>query len=124
MLGGVDAKVKSEFWRCAAASIRKGQKAACAVSPPAWARMARIEQRSVPAALSHAVCLVYLQHRVRAPQPHLSGPQVNVRVLELDTIVGVPEINGARSKGAKEEMAMVTDEGTSGVDDVGLLEVA
>ncbi len=77
-----------------------------------------------PTALSHAVGLVHLRHRVRAPQPYLSGPQVNVRVLELGAIVGVPEINSARSKGAKEEMAMVTYEGASGVDDVGLLEVA
>ncbi len=77
-----------------------------------------------PAALSRAVGLVHLWHRIRAPQPHLSGPQVNFRVLELGAIVGVPEVDGARSKGAKEEMAMVTYEGASGVDNVGLLEVA
>ena len=80
--------------------------------------------KRVPAALRRAVGLVHLRHRVQAPQPHLSGPQVNVRVLELGAIVGVPEVDGARSKVEKEEMAMVTYKGASGVDYVGLLEVA
>ena len=44
--------------------------------------------------------------------------------MELGAIVGAPEVDGASLKGAKEEMAMVTYEGASGVNGVGLLEVA
>ena len=95
----------------------------CHVSSGVGEHGAHQAKERAPAALSRAVGLVHLRHRVQAPQPHLSGPQVNVRVLELGAIVGVPKIDGARLKGAKEEIAMVTYEGASGIDDVGLLEV-